>query len=81
MAGERLRLPGHVELSAICVHPDAQGRGHGATLTRALMRLASEGGEVPFLHMRPDNAAAVGLYRKLGFEVPRELMVLWRRLR
>ena len=29
MAGERLHLPGHVELSAICVHPDARGRGHG----------------------------------------------------
>jgi hypothetical protein len=24
MAGERLRVPGHVELSAICVHPEAR---------------------------------------------------------
>jgi len=81
MAGERLRVPGHVELSGICVHPEAQGRGHGATLTCALMRLAFEGGEVPFLHVRPDNAAAVGLYRRLGFQVRRELVVLWRRPR
>ncbi len=27
LAGERLRVPGHVELSAICVHPEAQGQG------------------------------------------------------
>lgn len=81
MAGERLRMPGHVELSAICVHPDARGRGHGAALTLALMRLAFEGGEVPFLHVRPDNIAAVGLYRRLGFRVRRELVVLWRRPR
>ena len=26
--GERLRLPEHVQLSAICVHPDARGRAH-----------------------------------------------------
>lgn len=81
MAGERLRLPGHVELSAICVHPDARGRGHGATLTLALMRLAFDGGEVPFLHVRPENAGAVGLYEKLGFRTRRELVVLWRRPR
>jgi ribosomal protein S18 acetylase RimI-like enzyme len=81
MAGERLRVPGHVELSGICVHPEARGRGHGVTLTCALMQQAFEGGEVPFLHVRPDNVAAVGLYRRLGFEVRCELVVLWRRPR
>ena len=81
MAGERLRVPGHVELSAICVHPEVRGEGHGATLTRALMQHALAGGEVPFLHVRPDNQAAIALYRRLGFEVHRELVVLWRRPR
>lgn len=79
MAGERLRVPGHVELSAICVHPDARGKGHGAALTRSLMRHAFACGERPFLHVRPDNAAALALYRRLGFEIRRELVVLWRR--
>lgn len=81
MAGERLRVPGHVELSAICVHPEARGRGHAAGLVRRLMRLAFESGEVPFLHVRPDNKPAIDLYRHLGFEIRRELMVLWRRPR
>jgi predicted GNAT family acetyltransferase len=81
MAGERLRLPGHVELSAICVHPEARGKGYAAALTRSLMRRAFANGEVPFLHVRPDNKAAVALYRRLGFETRRELVVLWRRLK
>lgn len=81
MAGERLRVAGHVELSAICVHPEAQGQGHAGRLVRRLMRLAFENGEVPFLHVRPDNKPAIELYRHLGFEVRRELMVLWRRPR
>jgi predicted GNAT family acetyltransferase len=79
MAGERLRVPGHVELSAICVHPEARGKGYGAALTQNLMLRAFADGEMPFLHVRPDNKAAVILYRRLGFETRRELVVLWRR--
>jgi ribosomal protein S18 acetylase RimI-like enzyme len=79
MAGERMHLPGYVELSAICVHPQARGRGHAAALTHGLMRLAFERGDVPFLHVRPDNVGAVALYKRLGFETRRELVVMWRR--
>lgn len=79
MAGERLRVTGHVELSAICVRAQARGQGFAMSLTRHLMRLTFEGGEVPFLHVRPDNAAAVALYRRLGFATRRELVVSWRR--
>ena len=80
MAGERLRLPGHVELSAIAVHPDARGSGLGARLTRALMSGVFAKGEVPFLHVRPENGA-VALYERLGFRTRRELRVVWRRPR
>jgi ribosomal protein S18 acetylase RimI-like enzyme len=79
MAGERMRLPGYVELSAICAHPEVRGRGYAAGLTLQLMRLAFDRGEAPFLHVRPDNTAAVALYRRLGFETRRELVVTWRR--
>ena len=79
MAGGRMRVPGHVELSAICVHPEARGRGYAGGLTARLMAMAFDGGELPFLHVRPDNAGAVALYRKLGFETRRELVVIWRR--
>ncbi len=43
MAGERFRLPGHVELSAICVHPNARGQGLGVALTLHLARQALAG--------------------------------------
>lgn len=79
MAGERMRVPGHVELSAICVHPEARGRGYAAALAQELMRRAFALGERPFLHVRPDNEPAVALYKRLGFETRAELVMLWRR--
>jgi predicted GNAT family acetyltransferase len=78
MAGERFRLPGYVELSAICVHPEARRRGLGGVLTRTLMRRALARGEAPFLHVFPDNPAAA-LYARLGFRERATLWVLWRR--
>lgn len=79
MAGERMRMPGHVELSAICVHPEARGKGYAAALTQELMRRAFAQGERPFLHVRPDNGPAIALYCRLGFEARRELVMQWRR--
>ena len=81
MAGERLRVPGHVELSAICVHPEARGKHYAIALTRQLMRLAVQAGELPFLHVRPDNVGAIALYERLGFATRRQLVVTWRRLK
>ena len=78
MGGERFRLPGHVELSAIAVHPEARGQELGSLLTRALMRRALGRGERPFLHVFPGNPAA-SLYARLGFRERARLWVLWRR--
>jgi ribosomal protein S18 acetylase RimI-like enzyme len=78
MAGERFRPPGYVELSAICVHPEVRGRGLGAALTRHILRRAVARGEVPFLHVFPDNPAAC-LYARLGFRERARLWVVWRR--
>jgi ribosomal protein S18 acetylase RimI-like enzyme len=79
MAGERMRLPGYVELSAICTHPGARRRGLAAGLTRCLVNRAIDRGETPFLHVRAENEEAVSLYRRLGFAVRREIWVLWRK--
>jgi ribosomal protein S18 acetylase RimI-like enzyme len=78
MAGERFRLPGYVELSAICVHPDARRRGLGRALTQYLMQVAFERGEIPFLHVFPSNPAAT-LYAELGFRERARPWVIWRR--
>ena len=73
LAGERARLPGWCEVSAVCVHPAAQRRGLGAAVVRRVMEGMGARGETPFLHVVPDNAAAIGLYERLGFRVRAQL--------
>lgn len=80
MGGERMRLAGFVELSAICVDADARGRGLGASITSQLVCLAASRGETAFLHVFPDNPA-IALYRRLGFRERARLWVIWRRRR
>jgi predicted GNAT family acetyltransferase len=79
MAGERIRLPGYVELSAIATHPDARGRGLAGLLTYCLASRALGRGKTPFLHVRPENAPALSVYSRLDFEIRREIWVLWRK--
>jgi GNAT superfamily N-acetyltransferase len=78
MAGERLRLSGHTEISAVCVHPDARGQGLAAALIFRLARAIFARGQVPFLHVFPDNPA-LDLYSRLGFRQRGTLWVIWRR--
>jgi ribosomal-protein-alanine N-acetyltransferase len=52
----------------VCTVPEAQGRGHGRRLLRALLQLArGRGARRIFLEVRPSNAAAIALYRSEGF--------------
>jgi predicted GNAT family acetyltransferase len=67
MAGERLHLTGHTEISAVCTHPDGRGRGLAATLTRQVALGILERGETPFLHVAESNDAALRVYERLGF--------------
>ncbi|GAA0528478.1 GNAT family N-acetyltransferase [Paractinoplanes ferrugineus] len=68
MAGERFRLPGWTEVSAVCTDPDFEGKGLGARLTLAVAAGILERGELPFLHAAADNERAIRLYERLGFE-------------
>jgi len=67
MAGERLKVDGFTEVSAVCTHPDYLGRGYAALLMTEVMRGIQERGETPFLHVRGDNTRAIELYERLGF--------------
>jgi hypothetical protein len=55
----------------------ADGRDR-APRSACLARAASARGEVPFLHVYPNNPAAA-LYTRLGFVIRATLWVLWRR--
>lgn len=67
MAGERLKVPGYTEVSAVCTHPEHTGKGYAGVLMTEVMRGIRERGEIPMLHVRRDNARAVELYERLGF--------------
>jgi [ribosomal protein S18]-alanine N-acetyltransferase len=57
------------DLHRVVVRSDARGRGIGASLVRAgLEWAAAVGARRMLLEVRPDNHAAVALYRRLGFE-------------
>ena len=67
MAGERLRLPGFTEISAVCTHPEHLGRGYARQLITLVLSRIRGRGEQAFLHVREDNTRAVELYERLGF--------------
>jgi ribosomal protein S18 acetylase RimI-like enzyme len=67
MAGERLKVPGHTEVSAVCTHPDHTGKRYAQLLMAEVMRRIRERGETPFLHVRGDNTRAIEVYKLLGF--------------
>jgi ribosomal protein S18 acetylase RimI-like enzyme len=73
MAGERMRLDGFTEVSAVCVHPSCRGQGLAAELVSALARSIASRGETPFLHVFSSNRAAIELYLKLGFVLRRPM--------
>jgi predicted GNAT family acetyltransferase len=75
MAGERLRLPGYTEISAVCSHPEHQGRGYASSLVSTLVQQITKRHETPFLHVRTDNIVAIRVYEKLGFETRRVMNV------
>jgi predicted GNAT family acetyltransferase len=72
MAGERMKVPGLSEVSAVCTHPDFRGQGFARALMEAVIAPLIAGGEGVFLHSYADNPA-VALYRALGFETRREM--------
>jgi ribosomal protein S18 acetylase RimI-like enzyme len=74
MAGERLRMPGLTEISAVCTDDAWRGHGFGSRLTLAVAAGIRERGEVPFLHAIATNANAIRLYEQLGFEHRRTTM-------
>ena len=73
MAGERMRLDGFTEVSAVCVHPSGRGQGFAAELVSTLVRSIASRGETPFLHVFNSNRAAIELYLKLGFVLRRPM--------
>jgi len=71
MAGERMRVPGHTEISAVCTDDVQRGRGLASELMRVLVAAIVARGDVPFLHAVAENVGAIRLYETLGFSTRR----------
>src|SRR5277367_3427264 len=67
MAGERFRLDGWTEISAVCTHPNHRGQGLASALVGALIAAIQLRSQRVFLHVLSTNTGAIGLYEELGF--------------
>jgi len=75
MAGERLRMNGLTEISAVVTHPDHQGRKHAQQLISLLDDKNLQAGNIPFLHTGAENERAIGIYELLGYTKRRMIPV------
>jgi ribosomal-protein-alanine N-acetyltransferase len=59
-----------VQVNNVAVHPDFRGKGIGEALMRHVIdKVRKSGATFMTLEVRASNAAAVTLYKKLGFEI------------
>lgn len=78
MAGERMKPDGWVEVSGVCTHPDARGRGLAAMLVAKVLAGIAEAGDLAFLHVvvdGPSEKTAVAVYERLGFRQHQPMQV------
>lgn len=75
MAGRRMHLPGWIEISAVCTHPDHRGQGLSRLLMAGVEATIRQDGQRAFLHVLHENTRAISIYRGLGF-TPRAEMTM-----
>jgi GNAT superfamily N-acetyltransferase len=68
MCGERMNIGDYHEISGLCTHPDFRGRGYAAALMMQLMREHRDAGLQSYLHVSANNANAIALYERMGFD-------------
>ncbi|PST83604.1 hypothetical protein C7T94_13770 [Pedobacter yulinensis] len=73
VAGERMRLPGFSELSAIVTRPGYTGRGFAKSLISELCSWHRSQGVQSCLHVALTNQRAVGIYEAMGFVARRTI--------
>jgi predicted GNAT family acetyltransferase len=71
MAGERMRMEGWTEISAVCTLPAFRGQQFATRLVSDLILRIRTRNERPFLHVLTSNAPAIAVYEALGFTVRR----------
>ena len=75
MAGERTHVGEFREVSGVCTHPNAQGRGLARRLLHLVIARQRAKAQVPFLHVMRDNLVAHDFYLRMGFVDRHEVAV------
>ena len=73
VTGERMKMDGFTEVSAVVTHPEYTGRGYAKQLVAHTVNEILKEGKIPFLHVAETNTNAIGLYQKLGFRKRRKM--------
>lgn len=71
--GERMGMDDWQEISAVCTHPDFNGRGYARQLLAFLSNDNLVRGRIPFLHVSNENLRAKQLYAQNGYEQRRDI--------
>ena len=73
MIGERMGMDEYTEISAVCTHPDFNGRGYARRLLVWLSNDVLRRGLTPFLHVSHENRRAKELYEHNGYHLRRDI--------
>ncbi|HEX6181695.1 MAG TPA: GNAT family N-acetyltransferase [Chitinophagaceae bacterium] len=73
VTGERMKMNGLTEVSAVVTHPRHVGNGYAKQLVGYTVEKILEQGDTPFLHVTETNTGAIGLYEGLGFKTRRKI--------
>ena len=71
--GERMGMDDWQEISAVCTHPDFNGRGYARRLLAWLSNDTFARGRSPFLHVSQQNVRALQLYEQNGYHTRCEI--------
>jgi GNAT superfamily N-acetyltransferase len=75
VTGERMRMDGFIEVSAVITHPDYTGKGYAKQLVTHVANAIFDKNNTPFLHVSEANFGAIKLYEKLGFRTRRKISI------
>jgi GNAT superfamily N-acetyltransferase len=67
-AGERLRMDGFIELSAVCTLPEFTGMGYAQLLVQEVCQGIFNKGSIPILHVLESNNRAIKIYEMFNFK-------------
>jgi len=73
VTGERMKMFGFTEISAVVTHPDFTGKGFAKQLVTYTVNKIFDEGITPYLHVAETNTNAIKLYEKLGFTTRRKI--------